>query len=148
MDLDDLYQEIILEHYKEPKNQGTVADANVQVEGRNPFCGDEIKLSMLVKDGLIEDVKFLGSGCAISQSSASVMTEQIKGKTVAEVKELFKEFGHMVRGEEHAHEHIHEMDELSAFQGVSSYPTRVKCAMLAWNAMKEGIEKELEKYGA
>jgi len=147
MDLDDLYQEIILEHYKEPKNQGTVSDANVQVEGRNPFCGDEIKLSMLVKDGLVEDVKFLGSGCAISQSSASLMTEQIKGKTVAQVKELFNEFGHMVRGEEHAHEHIHEMDELSAFQGVSSYPTRVKCAMLAWNAMKEGIEKELEKYG-
>jgi nitrogen fixation NifU-like protein len=147
MDLDDLYQEIILEHYKQPKNQGTVADANVHVEGRSPFCGDEIKLTMLVVNGLIKDVKFTGSGCAISQSSASVMTEHIKGKTVSEVKELFKEFGHMVRGEEHKHEHIDDMDELSAFHGVSAYPTRVKCAMLAWNAMKEGIERELEKHG-
>ena len=147
MDLDELYQEIILEHYKEPKNQGIVTAANVQVDGRNPFCGDEIKLTMLVQDGVIKDVKFTGSGCAISQSSASVMTEHIKGKTVSEVKQLFNEFGHMVRGEDHTHEHIDELDELSAFQGVSAYPTRVKCAMLAWNAMKEGIEKELEKYG-
>lgn len=147
MDLDDLYQEIILEHYKEPKNQGTVAEANVHVEGRNPFCGDEIKLTMLVKDGIVQDVKFTGSGCAISQSSASVMTEHIKGKAVDQVKKLFEEFGHMVRGEAHMHEQIDEMDELSAFQGVSSFPTRVKCAMLAWNAMKEGIEKELERYG-
>lgn len=145
MDLDDLYQEIILEHYKQPKNQGLVHAANVEVEGRNPFCGDEIKLTMLVKDGLIQDVKFTGSGCAISQSSASVMTEHIKGKTVAEVKELFQEFGRLVRGENHSHKHINDMDELAAFQGVSAYPTRVKCAMLAWNALKEGIERELEK---
>ncbi|MBN1466189.1 SUF system NifU family Fe-S cluster assembly protein [candidate division KSB1 bacterium] len=146
MDLDDLYQEIILEHYKEPKNQGTVADANVHVEGRNPFCGDEIKLTMLVQEGIVQDIKFTGSGCAISQSSASVMTEHIKGKRVEEVKKLFEEFGHLVRGEEHMHEQIDDMDELSAFQGVSAFPTRVKCAMLAWNAMKEGIEKELERY--
>lgn len=147
MDLDDLYQEIILEHYKTPKNQGTVDEANVEVEGRNPFCGDEIKLTMKVVDGLVQDVKFTGSGCAISQSSASVMTESIKGKTVDEVKTLFKEFGHMVRGEGHGHDHIEDMNELSAFQGVSAYPTRVKCAMLAWNALSEGIEKELEKQG-
>ncbi len=147
MDLDDLYQEIILEHYKKPKNQGTVEAPNVQVEGRNPFCGDEIKLTMKVVDGLVQDVKFTGSGCAISQSSASVMTESIKGKTVEEVKALLKEFGQLVRGEEHRHDHIEDTDELSAFQGVSAYPTRVKCAMLAWNALSQGIEKELEKQG-
>ena len=75
------------------------------------------------------------------------MTEHIKGKTVAEVKELFQEFGHLVRGESHSHKHINDMDELSAFQGVSAYPTLVKCAMLAWNALREGIERELEKEG-
>ncbi len=147
MDLDDLYQEIILEHYKQPKNQGTVENANVQVEGRNPFCGDEIKLTLLVKDNVVQDVKFSGSGCAISQASASVMTEHIKGKSVEEVKELFQDFSTMVRGESPDHPHIDEMDELAAFQGVSAYPTRVKCAMLAWNAIKDGIEKELEKHG-
>ena len=147
MDLDDLYQEIILEHYKQPKNQGVVPEANIEVDGRNPFCGDEIKLTLKVVDGVVQDVKFNGSGCAISQASASVMTEHIKGKKVSEIKELFQEFSHMVRGEEHEHLHIDEMDELSAFQGVSSYPTRVKCAMLAWNAMKDGIERELEKHG-
>lgn len=147
MDLDDLYQEIILEHYKTPKNQGTVEEPNVHVEGRNPFCGDEIKLTMKVVNGIVQDVKFTGSGCAISQSSASVMTESIKGKTVDEVRQLFREFGHMVRGEDHGHDHIGDMDELSAFQGVSAYPTRVKCAMLAWNALSEGIEKELKKQG-
>jgi nitrogen fixation protein NifU and related proteins len=145
MDLDDLYQEIILEHYKQPKNQGTVEDADIAVSGRNPFCGDEIKLTLRVKDGVVEEVKFTGSGCAISQASASVMTEHIKGKTAAEVKELFQEFAGMVKGEDHQHRHIEETDELCAFQGVSAYPTRVKCAMLAWNAMKEGIERELAK---
>lgn len=147
MDLDDLYQEIILEHYKQPKNQGEVDEPNVEVQGRNPFCGDEIKLTMSLKDGRVQDVKFKGSGCAISQSSASVMTEHIKGKTIDEIRELFQEFGHLVRGEEHEHVHIDDMDELSAFRGVSSYPTRVKCAMLAWNALKDGIEKELDKHG-
>lgn len=145
MDLDDLYQEIILEHYKQPKNQGTVEDADITVGGRNPFCGDEIKLTLKVKEGIVQEVKFTGSGCAISQASASVMTEHIKGKTTAEVKQLFLEFAGMVKGENHHHPHIEETDELSAFQGVSAYPTRVKCAMLAWNAMKEGIEKELAK---
>ena len=147
MDLDDLYQEIILEHYKQPKNQGIVAEADIEVDGRNPFCGDEIKLTLKIDEGTVSDVKFKGSGCAISQASASVMTEHIKGKKVSEVRELFQEFSHMVRGEEHQHQHIDDMDELSAFQGVSSYPTRVKCAMLAWNAMKDGIERELDKHG-
>lgn len=145
MDLDELYQEIILEHYKQPKNQGTVEEPDVTVEGRNPFCGDEIKLTLRLKDGLVEDVKFTGSGCAISQASASVMTEHIKGKTADEVKELFKEFAGMVKGELHDHPHIDETDELCAFQGVSAYPTRVKCALLAWNAMAKGIEQELNK---
>ncbi len=147
MDLDDLYQEIILEHYKQPKNQGVVPKADIEVNGRNPFCGDEITLTLKIVDGIVEDVKFNGSGCAISQASASVMTDHIKGKKVNEIKELFQEFAHMVRGEEHEHPHIDDMDELSAFQGVSGYPTRVKCAMLAWNAMKEGLERELEKHG-
>jgi len=147
MDLDDLYQEIIFEHYKQPKNQGSLEDADVVIEGRNPFCGDEIKLMLKIKNGLVEDVKFSGSGCAISQSSASVMTEQIKGKSIKEIQELFKDFSIMVRGEDDSHSHIDDTSELAAFQGISAFPTRVKCAMLAWNAMKEGIERELKKHG-
>lgn len=145
MELDDLYQEIILDHYKQPKNQGIVEDADITVDGRNPFCGDEIKVTLKFKDNVVDDIKFTGSGCAISQASASVMTENIKGKNAAEVKQLFQEFAEMVKGEDHDHPHIDDTCELAAFQGVAAFPTRVKCAMLAWNAMREGIERELNK---
>ncbi|MDZ7314631.1 MAG: SUF system NifU family Fe-S cluster assembly protein [candidate division KSB1 bacterium] len=145
MDLDELYQEIILEHYKQPKNQGELPEPDVVIEGHNPFCGDQIKLTMRMRNGVVEDVKFSGSGCAISQASASVMTEHIKGKTVEEVQKLFREFTGMVKGEDPLHPHIPETDELSAFKGVSAYPTRVKCALLAWNALKEGIEREIKE---
>ncbi len=148
MDLDDLYQEIILEHYKQPKNQGSIDDPDVVVEGRNPFCGDQIKLTMRVRDGVIEDVKFAGSGCAISQASASIMTERIKGRRTEEVRSLLEEFSDMVKGGTHPHPHIDEDDEIAAFQGVSAFPTRVKCAMLAWNALKEAVERRLSSSSA
>ena len=140
MALDDLYQEIILDHYKHPRNHGTIENADVKIPGKNPFCGDEIILSIKLKDNIVEDVAFEGSGCAISQASASVMTEQIKGKTLQQARELFEEFSKMVKGDVDFDER--KMDELAAFQGVCEYPTRVKCALLSWNALKNALEQK------
>ncbi len=142
MGLDDLYQEIILEHYKSPKNRGSLKDPDATAEGYNPFCGDEISLSLQLKNGHVDNIAFTGSGCAISQASASVMTEAVKGKSVADVKDLFEKFSQMVKNGEISD--VEEMEELAAFQGVSEFPTRVKCAMLAWNALKDGLEKTSE----
>lgn len=139
MELDNLYQEIILEHYKHPRNHGALADADVKINGKNPFCGDEIVLSLKVKDNIVTEVAFEGHGCAISQASASVMTEQIKGKTLQDAQHLFEQFTKMVKGEGIAN--VEDMDELAAFQGVCDYPTRVKCAMLSWNALKKALEQ-------
>jgi len=143
MGLDDLYQEIILEHYKSPKNRGSLKEPDATAEGHNPFCGDEISLSLQLKDGHVHDIAFNGSGCAISQASASVMTEAVKGKSVAKVRELFDKFSQMIKNGEITD--VDEMEELAAFQGVSEFPTRVKCAMLAWNALKDGLEKTGEE---
>ena len=145
MALDDLYQEIILEHYKKPQNQGVIDNADFKIEGKNPFCGDEIKLSIKLKDDMIDQVAFQGAGCAISQASASLMTSKIKGKNVQDVKDLIADFAGMVKGDGCTHCVLEEMDELMALKGVSEFPTRVKCALLAWNALKEGLERELEK---
>ncbi|HPG41088.1 MAG TPA: SUF system NifU family Fe-S cluster assembly protein [bacterium] len=138
MELDNLYQEIILEHYKHPRNHGAVTNADVIINGKNPFCGDEIVLSLKVKDNIVTEVAFEGHGCAISQASASVMTEQIKGKSLQEAKQLFEQFTKMVKGEGDVD--TENMDELAAFQGVCDYPTRVKCALLSWNALKKALE--------
>ncbi|MBN2410485.1 SUF system NifU family Fe-S cluster assembly protein [candidate division KSB1 bacterium] len=142
MDIDELYQEIILDHYKHPRNRGTLENADVKITGKNPFCGDEIILSLKLKDNIVTDVAFEGSGCAISQASASVMTEQIKGKTLSEARELFQEFSKMVKGE--INYDPEKMDELAAFKGVCEYPTRVKCALLSWNALKNALEQKKE----
>jgi len=144
MALDDLYQEIILDHYKHPRNHGRLENADVKIPGKNPFCGDEIVLTLKLKDNIVEDVAFEGSGCAISQASASVMTEQIKGKTLQQAKELFEEFSKMVKGEGNSDIDEEKMDELAAFQGVCEYPTRVKCALLSWNALKNALEQNKE----
>ncbi len=140
MELDDLYQEIILDHYKQPRNQGQLSNATVHISGKNPFCGDELDLSLIIKDDLVQDIAFKGSGCAISQASISVMTEQVKGKTVNEVRELIDKFSGMVKGEKKID--LDTLEDLSAFQGVCEYPTRVKCAMLGWNALKKAIDSE------
>jgi nitrogen fixation protein NifU and related proteins len=143
MELDNLYQEIILEHYKHPRNHGVIANADVKINGKNPFCGDEIALSLKLKDNLVEEVAFEGHGCAISQASASVMTEQIKGKTLEEAQRLFEQFTKMVKGE--TDYNAENMDDLAAFQGVCEFPTRVKCALLSWNALKKALEQNTKE---
>ena len=131
--LDNLYKELILEHYKHPKNKGELPPPALKAEGINPSCGDELELFIDLKDQTIADVKFTGEGCAISQSSASMMTEAIRGKTVEEVLELSQKFKDMIHGEAPAE----ELGDLKMLQGISKLHARVKCATLAWVTLEQ-----------
>ncbi|MDP9727576.1 Fe-S cluster assembly sulfur transfer protein SufU [Alicyclobacillus tolerans] len=132
MQLDELYRQVIMDHYQHPRNQGKLEEAAVSVELRNPSCGDEIRLQLLLQDGKVEDVRFEGSGCSISMASASMMTEAIKGQSVDKALELAHQFRAMMRGEEVDAE---ALGDLEALQGVSKFPARIKCATLAWQAL-------------
>lgn len=137
--LRDLYQEVILDHSKSPRNSAQLSDANRQADGYNPLCGDKVTVYLKVEDGVVEDVSFKGAGCAISTASASLMTQAVKGKGLAETEELFKRFHGLVTGKA---EEGAELGELMAFQGVSEFPVRVKCATLAWHTLQAALEKE------
>ncbi len=139
MDLRDLYQQIILDHNKSPRNFHKLDHATKQVEGYNPLCGDHYTIYLQVEGDVIRDISFEGSGCAISKASASLMSSMLKGKTLAEADELFKKFHDIVTGQVDAEEHLLELGKLAAFSGVCDYPARVKCATLAWHTMHEGI---------
>ena len=139
-ELRDLYQELILEHSKKPRNFHALEHANHAAEGFKPLCGDKIKLYLEIKDHQIKDIGFQGSGCAISKASASMMTASIKGKTVAEAKEIFDEFHKMLSGEPSASVNQTKLGKLSVFSGVSEFPVRIKCATLAWHALRAGME--------
>jgi nitrogen fixation protein NifU and related proteins len=136
-DLRDLYQELILDHNKRPRNFKKLEDANRTAEGYNPLCGDKVKIYARLEDGRVQDVSFEGSGCAISKASASVMTESLKGKTVAEVEALFKRFRDLVTGKESSEG---DLGKLVVFSGVCEFPTRVKCATLAWHALAAALQ--------
>jgi len=138
MALDDLYREVILDHYSRPRNKGTIDDPDIKVEGANPLCGDELSIHVKLAQGQITDVKFVGRGCSISQASASMMTEQIKGKTLNEAKELIGQFKSMMHGRP-ANED--ELGDLTALQGVRKFPVRVKCATLSWVALEQGVDE-------
>ncbi|RMF61296.1 MAG: SUF system NifU family Fe-S cluster assembly protein [Calditrichaeota bacterium] len=143
-ELRELYQEIILDHNKNPKNFGELPDANHSSEGYNPLCGDRIKVFLKVKDGLVEDIKFTGSGCAISRASASVMTTLVKGKTVQEAEELFKRFHDLVTQSPQAEVNLEELDKLAVFAGVREFPSRIKCASLAWHTLIAALKEKQE----
>ncbi|AEB12631.1 Fe-S cluster assembly sulfur transfer protein SufU [Marinithermus hydrothermalis] len=139
--LDELYKEIILTHYKNPKNYGPLPDATLTLSGHNPSCGDQLELHLKLEDGRITNVTFSGQGCAISQASASMMTELIKGKPLAEALELSRKFKAMVvEGAPPAP----ELGDLKALSGVSKLHARVKCATLAWTTLEEAA-RQLEK---
>lgn len=138
MSLDDLYREVILDHYSHPRNKGTLDPADVTGDGANPLCGDEIRIFLVVRDGVVHDVRFDGKGCSISQASASMMTEQIKGKRVEEAERLIAAFKAMMHGEPPRE----ELGDLEALQGVRKFPVRVKCATLGWLTL-EGALQEL-----
>jgi SUF system NifU family Fe-S assembly protein len=139
-DLGDLYQEIILEHSKAPRNYRKPATVNQEAEGYNPLCGDRCTVYLDVEDGAIKDIGFQGSGCAISRASASMMTQSVKGKSKAEAAKIFNQFHRLVTGDKDAVEKAEELGKLAAFAGVSKFPARVKCATLAWHTMQSALE--------
>jgi nitrogen fixation NifU-like protein len=158
-DLEELYREIILDHYRSPRNRGELpAPPAHRVEGFNPLCGDEVVLSLDVADGELRDIKIAGSGCSISQSSGSLMSAAVKGKPIGEVRELIRVFKTMMTvheatlgddrttGIEDAAAEpepidLEEMGELAALQGVVKFPVRIKCATLSWNALIQGLDE-------
>lgn len=137
--LGSLYQELILDHYKRPRNRGELEGANAEAHLNNPTCGDQIRLQLLVEEGRIADAKFLGDGCSISQSSASMMTQLLKGKTVEEAQALAERFTRMMHGDADA-ARDKSLGDLRALAGVSRFPVRVKCALLGWNALTEALK--------
>lgn len=142
MDLRELYQEVILDHNKRPRNRGRLEGANRHAEGYNPLCGDMVALTVQTEGDRVSDIAFDGEGCAISTASASMMTEAVKGKTVAEAEELFRAFQRMVTSES---EEMGLGEELQALAGVREHPVRVKCATLAWHALHAALAGEGEK---
>jgi nitrogen fixation NifU-like protein len=139
-----LYQEIILDHNKNPRNFKRLEDANRTVDGYNPLCGDHYTLFLKVEGDVISDIAFQGSGCAISKASASIMTSVVKGKTKAEAEKLFETFHKLVTGELGGNVTLEELGKLAAFAGVSEFPARVKCASLPWHTMRSALQAKTE----
>jgi nitrogen fixation NifU-like protein len=140
-DLRDLYQEVILDHNKRPRNFGPLPDANRSATGHNPLCGDTLRVDVRLEGERIADIRFEGSGCAISKASASLMTDTIKGRTVAEADSLFDAFHRMVTTTDHDAPPDDTLGKLSVLSGVAEYPMRVKCATLAWHTLKAALKQ-------
>jgi nitrogen fixation NifU-like protein len=143
-ELDDLYREVILDHNKRPRNFHRLQGANLHAEGHNPLCGDRISLDVKVDGGVIRDIGFAGSGCAISKASASMMTDAVKGKTLAEAEEFFRQFHAMVAGTPDEGFDPSALGKLAAFSGVREFPVRVKCASLAWHTLRTALQRNGE----
>lgn len=139
--MDDLYKEIILDHYRRPRNRGVVENPDVATRGHNPLCGDQLELSLRLEGDRIAEVKVIGKGCSISQASASMMTERIKGKPLPEVRQVIATFkGMLLEDRELEDEEYETLGDLEALEGVKGYPVRIKCALLAWNTLLEALE--------
>jgi nitrogen fixation NifU-like protein len=137
MAIEDLYKEVILDHYKSPRNKRPMPDAQLSCSKNNPLCGDEIAVFARVEDGTVAEVAFQGQGCSISQSSASMLTEAVKGKTLTDAEALASDFRGMMSGEVEPDED--EFGDLVALKGVVKYPIRIKCAVLAWDVLQEAL---------
>ena len=143
--LEDLYREIILDHYRTPRNRGELEPPAVRAEGHNPLCGDEIQIYLDVADGVVRDIKVGGQGCSISQSSASMMSQAVKGKEIAEVKALVRRFKGMMSIDDTGDDESGidpasvKLGDLEALQGVVKFPVRIKCATLAWNTLLDAL---------
>lgn len=137
MPLDDLYRSVIVDHYNHPRNYGRPEKWDVLVEGKNPVCGDEITLFISVKEDVISDCKFEGKGCSISMASASIMTETLIGKNLHEAKTILKDFNDLLRGEQCSR--CDDYGDVVAFQGVTRFPVRIKCALLAWKTIEDVV---------
>ena len=141
--LSDLYQEILLEHNSKPRNFNKVDGANQTADGYNPLCGDQITLYLKVVDGVIDDVGFQGSGCAISRASASMMTQSINGQSLEKVQEIFEAFHYMIT-EPGGEIDLDTLGDLETLSGINEFPTRIKCAVLAWHTMNAALSGESE----
>jgi nitrogen fixation NifU-like protein len=141
-DLRDLYQQLILDHNRTPRNCGVLDDADSAADGYNPLCGDRIKVMVKYEGDVVADIHFAGNGCAISTASASLMTEALKGKSRDEIEAIFRQFHDMVAGAgaQQRTEKLEKLGKLAVFQGVREFPVRVKCATLAWHTLKAAIE--------
>ena len=141
-ELSELYQQVILDHNKKPRNFRKMEDATNSAEGHNPLCGDQLTVYLDLENGSVEDVSFEGSGCAISKASASMMTQAVKGKSKEQAEELFKEFHSMVTGELDEENTENHLGNLRIFAGVRDFPVRVKCASLPWHTMHAALNKK------
>jgi nitrogen fixation NifU-like protein len=137
-ELDELYRDIILDHYRNPRHRGSLTEATASHEGLNPLCGDEVTVDIAVRDGRIEEIAYRGSGCSISQSSASMMTEAVAGESTAQARHTIDRFTAMMRGDDSVDPE--ELGDLEAMAGVRKFPVRVKCATLAWHTLEEALE--------
>ena len=144
-ELKELYQQVILDHNKSPRNFRKMENASSQAEGYNPLCGDHIDVYVLVEDGIVKDVSFNGEGCAISKASASVMTSMLKGKSKEEAEKLFNKFHDLVTGKLGDDMDVNELGKLAVFAGVQEFPIRVKCASLAWHTLMSALEDKEKK---
>jgi len=142
--MDDLYKEVILDHYREPRNRGRLEDADTHLHRDNPLCGDEIDLYLNVEDGIVTGLGFEGKGCSISQASISMMTEKLKGRPIADAEGLAHTFKQMMQGE--TPEDMAALGDLVALQGVQKYPVRIKCALLGWNTLLDGLKIYKDKH--
>jgi len=143
-ELRELYQQVILDHNKSPRNFRKIENPTQEADGHNPLCGDTIHVYLKVEDGIIKDVSFEGKGCAISKASASLMTSMIKGKKVKEAEELFEKFHALVTGKLGENPDLDEFGKLAVFAGVQEFPVRVKCASLAWHTMDTALHQKDE----
>ncbi|HUC94290.1 MAG TPA: SUF system NifU family Fe-S cluster assembly protein [Paenibacillus sp.] len=139
MQLDDLYRRVIMDHYKNPRNRGTMDEGSVTVNLNNPTCGDRISLQLQVEDGIVKQARYTGEGCSISMSSASMMTDAVKGRTIGEALAMADKFSSLMKGEPVEFE---EYEDIEALSGVNKFPARIKCATLAWNALRKGVEPQ------
>lgn len=142
--LDQLYRQVIMDHYKNPRNKGILEDGALNINMNNPTCGDRIQLTLKVEDGKIESAKFEGEGCSISLASASMMTQAVKGLPVEDALKLAKIFYDMMLGNDYD-DASYDLGDIEALQGVSKFPARIKCATLAWKAMEQGVGKQEEE---
>lgn len=140
----DLYQEVILDHHRHPRNFKKLETANRSIEGYNPLCGDRITVYVLLEDDVIKDIAFEGAGCAICTASASVMTEMIKGKTAAEAEEMFGKFHDLVTGDPSEKANTEGLGKIAVFFGVREFPVRVKCAILPWHTVRAALKGKEE----
>lgn len=138
-ELRELYQEVILDHYRKPRNSSALREPSHRAEGINPLCGDKVQISLRIDDGRVTEIAFEGAGCAISTASASLMTEAVKGKTVEEAEEIFRRFHEAMTGEE---SFPGELGKLEVLSGVREYPVRIKCATLAWHTLHAALHEQ------